>query len=159
MNDFARKCFSKDKVFERIINYISFSASRNPSTYTYKSGHLWEDFCKMYLRESMGIRSLRPNECDTVLLSKLSLNRKDNGIDLIGIDTMGKYFAIQCKFRSNMKNIQWKELATFDALCARTGPWEKCIVMTTAKNIYRPGRKLEKDLIMNYDFFKKHLQF
>ena len=37
--------------------------------------------------------------------------------------------------------LQWKEVATFDALCARTGPWAETLIMTTCTGVSRPPRK------------------
>lgn len=34
--------------------------------------------------------------------------------------------------------LQWREVATFDALCARTGPWTQLMVMTTCTGVTRP---------------------
>ena len=43
-------------------------------------------------------------------------------------------------------SISWSALSTFYALCLRTGPWQKYIIMTTADYTRHQGPKTEKDL-------------
>lgn len=40
--------------------------------------------------------------------------------------------------RVRTNTLGWKELATFDAMCARTGPWYATLVMTTCDSVHRP---------------------
>jgi hypothetical protein len=42
--------------------------------------------------------------------------------------------------------VTWKALSTFYALCLRTGPWEKYIVMTNCSYVRHQGKKNAKDL-------------
>ena len=44
-----------------------------------------------------------------------------------------------------LNRVSWKELSTFYALCTRTGPWDKMIVMTTADCVGRQGKKSKQD--------------
>jgi hypothetical protein len=53
--------------------------------------------------------------------------------------------AVQCKFRSR-GIVSWRDLSTFEALCARTGPWRRHLVMTNASAVKRQGLKQAKDL-------------
>jgi predicted helicase len=69
------------------------------------------------------------------------------GIDIICcLD--GKYTAVQCKYKkvSPRSQVTWRELSTFQGLCAKTGPYEKHIVMTTAHSVRHQGAKTAKDL-------------
>ena len=70
------------------------------------------------------------------------------GIDII-VENDGIFQAIQCKYKKHTgykKNIlTWKILSTFYALCLRTGPWDKYIVMTNCEYTLRQGKKTPKD--------------
>jgi hypothetical protein len=76
------------------------------------------------------------------------MKRKDMGIDLIA--KKGElYSAVQCKYKKPTGRkicITWKALSTFYALCLRTGPWDKYIVMTNCDYTRRVGEKTEKDV-------------
>ena len=51
------------------------------------------------------------------------------------------------KHTSKKKNIlSWKSLSTFYALCLRSGPWSKYIIMTNCIYTNHQGIKTEKDL-------------
>ena len=76
------------------------------------------------------------------------MKRKDMGIDLIA-KRGDLYSAIQCKYKKptgKKTSITWKALSTFYALCLRTGPWEKYIVMTNCDYTRHVGNKTEKDI-------------
>ncbi len=81
---------------------------------------------------------------------KLNLKTRDFGIDIICKDYSNNYHAVQCKYRkvNRMKKniITWAKLSTFYALCLKTGPWAKYIVMTNADYVTHMGPKTEKDL-------------
>jgi hypothetical protein len=54
-----------------------------------------------------------------------------------------------------LNRVGWKELSTFYALCARTaGPWERMVVMTTAKSVGRKGNKTAQDKTYAYRGFE-----
>jgi hypothetical protein len=119
-------------------------------------GDKFEVFCLHYLYEVYGLDNVWRLEDvpDSVLLS-LGMKRRDMGIDIIG-EKGDKYYAIQCKYKKyrERKNVlTWKELSTFYALCLKTGPWEKYVVMTNC-DYTRQAVKTEKDLII----CKKKLQ-
>jgi hypothetical protein len=138
---------------------------------TKAKGDLFELLCLYYLKHYY--------HCDQVyfqadvpaeLRQYLGLGRgvKDMGIDLVAYrasDSVGGtgWLAIQCKYRKIAKSkvvnangarirvdrVPWSELATFYALCERTGPpggWSRRIVMTTANGVNRPGRGGPKDV-------------
>lgn len=114
-------------------------------------GDIFENFCVLYLKYIL--------EFDQVWLLKdvplevrelLTLGTKDFGIDLV-VKKNNKYSAVQCKFKTPRKDgtvpgaefirynkVNWSEISTFYALTGRSGPWYKCIVMTTAKSVAKP---------------------
>ena len=65
----------------------------------------------------------------------------------------GEFVAVQCKFRTK-RNVTWQEIATFEALCARSGPWSEHIVMTNCFFVKREGSS-EKDVTISRNAFKK----
>jgi hypothetical protein len=77
------------------------------------------------------------------------MQRRDVGIDLVARHK-GKYIAVQCKYKkqetAKLKIVTWKALSTFYALCMRTGPWEKFVVMTNCAYVRHMGKKTPKDL-------------
>ena len=90
------------------------------------------------------------NETPDEVLEELALKRQDLGIDLIGKDSKDRYYAIQVKFRTMNRykettGVGWKQLSTFYALVAKTGPWYKHVVFTNAHYCRHVGKKGEKD--------------
>jgi predicted helicase len=83
-------------------------------------GNLFEYFCyyillihPYYNFDNVYLYDFIPN----TLIKSLKLPPKDKGIDILAIKN-GKYYGIQCKWRSNRHNIiPWGELSTFPALC------------------------------------------
>jgi predicted helicase len=113
-------------------------------------GDVFEEFCVLYLKHVRKFENVwRLENVPDELLIKLSLKRPDVGIDIIA-ESGGKYYAVQCKYKkhvSTKKNIvTWKALSTFYALCMRTGPWEKYIVMTNCEYCRHMGKKTVKDV-------------
>lgn len=113
-------------------------------------GDIFEEFCVLYLKHVRKFEKVwRLEDVPADVLEKLSMQRRDVGIDIVA-ESKGKYFAIQCKYKKHTsvkKNIvTWKSLSTFYALCMRTGPWEKYIVMTNCEYARHMGKKTEKDI-------------
>lgn len=111
-------------------------------------GDIFEEFCVLYLKQLKGYTAWRLEDVPEEILTKLSMKRKDMGIDLI-IEHEGSYKAVQCKYkkRGDRKiSVTWQALSTFYALCMRTGPWSSYIVMTTCDYCRHQGEKTEKDL-------------
>lgn len=114
-------------------------------------GDIFEEFCVLYLKHVKKYTQVwRLPDVPDEILTKLTVKRQDMGIDLIA-EKNGKYTAIQCKYKKHNtmkpKNILgWKQLSTFYALCLRTGPWEKYIVMTNCDYVRHQGKKTPKDL-------------
>lgn len=113
-------------------------------------GDAWECFCVCYLRVApllmRDVWLLRDVPDETLQL--LALQRQDCGIDIVARDDEGRYYAVQCKFRSAGGCVAWRELATFYALVGRTGPFHRHVVMTNCRYVRRVGRKTEKDLVL-----------
>jgi predicted helicase len=113
-------------------------------------GDVFEEFCVLYLKHVRKFENVwRLENVPDELLTKLSLKRPDVGIDIIA-ESGGKYYAVQCKYKKHVsmkKNVvTWKALSTFYALCMRTGPWEKYIVMTNCDYCRHMGKKTVKDV-------------
>jgi hypothetical protein len=133
---------------------------------TKTKGDLFEIFCTYYLKalDYDEVWLLQDIPLDVIKL--LRLKTRDMGIDIVAKKN-DKYYAIQAKYRKVSKNkkynvLGWKELSTFYALCARSGPWEKHIVMTTCDYIRNPGVKSDKDVTLGKKKFmntKKEVWF
>ena len=113
-------------------------------------GDVFEEFCVLYLKHVRKFENVwRLENVPDELLTKLSLKRPDVGIDIIP-ESGGKYYAVQCQYKKHVsmkKNVvTWKALSTFYALCMRTGPWEKYIVMTNCDYCRHMGKKTVKDV-------------
>jgi len=112
-------------------------------------GDIFEEFCSLYLKEVKGFQEVwlladLPEE----LLEQLSLKRRDMGIDIV-VKHQEEWYAVQCKYKTptNKKSyITWSALSTFYAMCLRTGPWAKYIVMTNCDYTRHQGPKGPKDL-------------
>jgi hypothetical protein len=122
-------------------------------------GDIFEDFCVLYLKYVKKYdNAWRLEDVPEEILEKLSLKRKDMGIDLI-VENKGIYSAVQCKYKKQLgykkTSITWKALSTFYALCMRSGPWEKYIVMTNCDYARHVGKKTEKDLSICIGTFRK----
>ena len=110
-------------------------------------GDIFEVFCVLYLEQSYDEVWRLEDVPDSVLV-ELKMQRKDMGIDLITRKGHA-YSAVQCKYKKPTGRktcITWKALSTFYALCLRTGPWDKYIVMTNCDYTRRVGQKTEKDV-------------
>ena len=113
-------------------------------------GDIFEDFCVLYLQKVAGYdNAWRLPDVPTDVLEKMGMKRQDFGIDLI-VEKAGKYSAVQCKYKKHVSSkinmVTWKALSTFYALCLRTGPWEKYIVMTNCSYVRHQGKKSPKDV-------------
>lgn len=114
-------------------------------------GDIFEDFCVLYLKYIKGYPNvwLLKHVPDNIL-TKLTLQRKDMGIDIIVETNENTYCAVQCKYKKHTsikKNIlSWTALSTFYALCLRSGPWDKYIIMTNCIYTRHQGKKTPQDL-------------
>jgi len=112
-------------------------------------GDIFEEFCVLYLKNLKGYTNVwRLEDVPETVLTKLSLKRRDMGIDII-TEKDNHYAAVQCKYKTptgKTSYITWKALSTFYALCLRTGPWSAYIVMTNCNYARHEGKKSAKDI-------------
>ena len=118
-------------------------------------GDVFEVFCQQYLLRCHGLATVwLLHEVPPAVRDRLHLTHRDVGIDLIGRDAEGEYYAVQAKFRRRVAgkrtSVTWKELSTFYALCARAGPFKQHIVMTTADYVRRMGKKKTSDVTIGF---------
>jgi len=122
-------------------------------------GDIFEEFCVLYLKHVKKYENVwRLEDVPNEILDKLSLKRKDMGIDLIA-ENYGIFSAVQCKYKKPIAYkktcITWKALSTFYALCLKSGPWDKYIVMTNSNFVRHVGKKTYKDLSICLATFSK----
>ena len=157
ISDIVRSTLKHENMFEEFVNHISFNPTnlKDIKIYTKKVGDIWERFCAIYLEKIHGMKVFALKDCPFEILSKLHMKRQDVGIDLIASDKSDNYIAIQCKYRKTFKKLSWRDVATFDALCMRTGPWYKCIVMTTSRYLKREGLTRTEDIFWGKTHFAR----
>jgi predicted helicase len=115
-------------------------------------GDIFEEFCILYLKHVKNYTNVwLLKEVPDHVIEKLNMVKRDMGIDII-VEHNDEYYAVQCKYKTATtfkKNIlSWTQLSTFYALCLRTGPWSKYIVMTNCVYTRHQGGKTEKDVSM-----------
>jgi len=120
-----------------------------------KKGDAWEEFCVEWLKASGRYKHVwKWSEVPDDVRDLLGLvKRQDNGIDLV-CKRDRKYIPVQCKYRRK-GNVTWTVLSTFIAMCNRTGPWSKRIVMTNCKSINWKGNREEDDFSWCCGTFRK----
>lgn len=112
-------------------------------------GDIFEEFCILYLtniKKYSNVWLLKDVPED--ILINLHLKRQDMGIDII-VENQGEFYAVQCKYKKPIKSkniLSWKQLSTFYALCLKTGPYNKYIIMTNCDYTRHQGEKTIKDL-------------
>jgi predicted helicase len=114
-------------------------------------GDIFELFSVLYLTQiNNNVNVWLLKDVPDNILNKLSLKRRDMGIDIVIEDNNGDFLAVQCKYKkhvSHKKNVlTWKSLSTFYALCLRTGPWKKYIIITNCDYTLHQGKKTKKDI-------------
>jgi len=121
-------------------------------------GDIFEDFCILYLKNISKFQDVwLLEDVPEEILTNLSLKRRDMGIDII-VRHNGEFYAIQCKYKtpSGKKSyITWSALSTFYAMCLRTGPWAKYIVMTNCDYTRHQGPKGSKDVSICLGTFRR----
>ena len=120
-------------------------------------GDIFEEFCCLYLKHICGYETVwLLKEVPEDILTKLSMKRKDMGIDII-VSDKGAFYAVQCKYKkptNKVSSVTWKALSTFYALCFRTGPWQKNIVMTNCNFVRHQGEKTKADVSICLNSFR-----
>lgn len=145
-----QNCF--DTLNERFESYYALPCS-NIAQFEKRTkkakGDLWEHFCLMYLKRKGYGECWLIGDTPSEVLEKLNLKSADMGIDIV-VKHQNGFFAIQSKYRTNPHqkktlSLSWNQLSTFYALCARSGPWLKYIVMTNCDYVRRIGKKWKYD--------------
>jgi hypothetical protein len=149
---FQRECAS---YHSRPATTLAELASRDDKK---RHGDLWELFCVRYLLHHRRVRAAWIlKDVPAAVRATLSLGTADMGIDIVAVDEMGGYWAVQCKWRSPQTRsyISWAQLSTFYALAARTGPYAKHLVLTNASGVRHVGAKQPEDETVACAVFKK----
>jgi predicted helicase len=120
-------------------------------------GDIFEEFCATYLKHVCGYENVwLLSEVPADKLVNLSMKRKDMGIDLV-VEDRGSFYAVQCKYKKFTGKptcVSWQALSTFYALCMRTGPWKKYIVMTNCNFVRHQGKKTQADISICLNTFR-----
>jgi hypothetical protein len=120
-------------------------------------GDIFEEFCATYLKHVCGYENVwLLSEVPEPILTQLSMKRKDMGIDLV-VEDRGSFYAVQCKYKKFTGKptcVSWQALSTFYALCMRTGPWKKYIVMTNCNFVRHQGKKTQADISICLNTFR-----
>jgi hypothetical protein len=120
-------------------------------------GDMFEEFCTLYLKYIKKYNNVwLLKDVPDNILKRLNLQRHDMGIDII-VEHNNEFYAVQVKYKKHVtikKNVlSWKILSTFYALCLKTGPYAKYIIMTNCDYVRSNGTKTEKDLSICYKSF------
>jgi hypothetical protein len=111
-------------------------------------GDMFELFCVKFLKQTYQNVWLL-HDTPPEILSELNILGRDMGIDLVVQERSGLFTAVQCKYKRNntvKRNVLgWKQLSTFYALCLRSGPWNKYIVLTNCEYTRHQGKRTPKD--------------
>jgi hypothetical protein len=138
-------------------------------------GDIFEEFCVLYLLHVEGFTNVwRLQDVPHNILVQLKMVRRDSsaasqalstatGCADMGIDLVAQrgdaFMAVQCKYKKPNPGkrtiLSWTALSTFFALCMRTGPWDKYIVMTNCDSARKQGEKTEKDLSICLKSFQR----
>ena len=156
---------SKDNKFDEFIKECQAWYSQPAHTFTELRtrdnkkirGDIFEEFCSLYLKKVKGYEQvwLLEDVPEDILIS-LGLKRKDMGIDIV-VRNQDEFYAVQCKYKTptaRKSSISWSALSTFYAMCLRTGPWKKYIIMTNCDYTRHQGVKTEKDLSICLQTFR-----
>lgn len=151
-----------DNIFKSFVvelnDFYKPTSIKTKNEYTKSVGDAWEDFSCLFLSKIMGWEVFKLKECNDDILKRLRLKKRDVGIDLVAV-YKGEYIAVQCKYRKNFQKLSWRDISTFDALCSRTGPWYKQVVITTSSWLQREGQWTEKDLFIGKKKFESLTKF
>ena len=110
-------------------------------------GDIFEHFALKYMLHVFGLSDVwLLRDLPQEYLDKLKMKRQDFGIDLVGRDKLGRWYAIQAKYRKPNKYklktvLGWKQLSTFYGIVHKTGPWFKHVIITNAHYVRHTGDK------------------
>ncbi len=156
MQTLIRNSLKNENIFESFVKQISSFEKHKGKSNNLKKGKIWEEFCVDYLKlKNYENVSLLQN-VHTNILKNLGISSRDMGIDIIAKKD-NDFVAVQCKFRSK-RAITWKDISTFEALCARSGPWKEHIIMTNSHYVHREGKHVKDKNILksNFENLKRH---
>ena len=147
-------------ICESYYNKPAFNIQELKNRNTKTKGDIFEEFCYRYMKICYQLDKIWfYKNVPLDIKNKLNLTKNDMGIDFIGLDEKGEYYAIQAKYRKRNKNkktgVTWKQLSTFYALALKTGPYKKHIVFTNADYVRHIGKKTKLDQTINYNSLKK----
>ena len=149
-----KKLIHKINLFDDIYKLVSKFTNK-------QKGDLFEEFTKYifkfhvnYINDTKKVWLL--NELPDNLKKKLNIPSKDMGIDLVVLTNDDKYYAVQCKFRSNVnEEVAWSNLSTFVGLAFGIGKnFSKAFYVTNTFSINELIKSNPAKLISIYgDFF------
>lgn len=155
-------CISEERIFDKFIQRFEDHCVTSHTISEFKTskrlkGELFEVLC-VELINGGWFRKISKNTVEVFRYSELTSEQRallklpahsgDVGIDIVCKDQNG-WIAVQCKYRKRPNphsryntgwKVSWKELSTFYALCANSGPWSKCVIITNGLGIARQGR-------------------
>lgn len=117
---------------------------------TKAKGDIFEAFTVLLLEKVYGWEKVwLLKDVPDDIVTQLNLPNRDMGIDIVGYH-QGDYYAVQCKYKKKNPHktytvVGWKELSTFQALCARSGPWKQQVVVTNCDYVRHQGQKAAND--------------
>ena len=158
MQRILQSCTNSPDIFHTFVTRLGdphMNTVAKVKNYTKIVGDLWEDFCVQYLIKIENYNcAYKLQDCDEEILNRLGLKKRDVGIDIVAYDSENNPVAVQCKYRKKCQRLSWRDVATFDALAMRTGPYVKRIIMTTSISIHREGACLKEDVFMGKTHFE-----
>lgn len=151
-------------IFQSLLNKFKTNYEKSADTVqklqkktTKAKGTGFEVFCKIWLKAKNYPQVYLLKEVPQDILDTLNLPRNDLGIDLIAVDSAGKYTAVQSKYklgsRYRANKVSWKELSSFHDLCSRTGPYARRITMTNCVGVRHVGDPDPKDQTIAFNTF------
>lgn len=142
--------------YEMPVHTIQEMRSRQ-SFGTKARGDIFEEFSCLYLKYVCGYENVwLLTDVPENILIQLSMKRKDMGIDIV-VQDKGSFYAVQCKYKKVTGKptcVSWQTLSTFYALCMRTGPWKKYIVVTNCSYVRHQGKKTQADISICLNTFR-----
>ena len=126
---------------------------------TTEKGDLFELFTKYIFKYHVNFMNEIKNiwlfdELSEEQLEMLNIPPVDKGIDLVALTKNNEYYAIQCKFRTDLYEVvSWKDLSTFVGLALGIGRFNKAFYVTNTFNINEMITKNPDKLISVYGNF------
>jgi superfamily II DNA or RNA helicase len=95
------------------------------------------------------------NDIPDIVIEKLNLPAKDEGIDLVLQSKDKKYYAVQCKYRRNIEGIiPWDQLGTFTGMAfGIANGFHKAFLVTNTLDITKNIKKSDRIISIHGSFF------